>query len=111
MWRNGVSAFHRELIRVNTPGCPFAWPPSGIPELSRAEILARYRHSDVCAVSYAAEGDWRSFQVERLERRGKPLRPPHGSPRDRRRPDRPLRRQDEISYGRLAASCFTAPSM
>ncbi len=65
MWRNGVSAFHRELIRVNTPGCPFAWPPSGIPELSRAEILARYRHSDVCAVSYAAEGDWRSFQVER----------------------------------------------
>ena len=37
--RYGLPAFHRELIRVNTPGCPFAWPPSGIPELSRERIL------------------------------------------------------------------------
>ena len=65
MWRNGMSAFQRDIIRVNTPGCAFDWLGSGIPKLSRDEILARYRGHDVYAVSYDAESDWRHFKVER----------------------------------------------
>ncbi len=37
MWRNGLPAFRGDLIRVNTPGCPLAWPASRIPELSRRD--------------------------------------------------------------------------
>ena len=64
MWRNGMPAFPREIIRVSTPECPFTWPGCGFPQLSRAAILARYQGHAIYAVHYAAAGDWRRFQVD-----------------------------------------------
>jgi hypothetical protein len=65
MWRNGLTAFGRQIIRVNTPGSPLGWAESGIAQVPREQIRSRYPDSVICEVMFSREDDWRHLEVRR----------------------------------------------
>lgn len=71
VWRNGLSAFKEEIIRVNTPGVPFVWDASGIPVMTRENVFRKYSGHRLIEVKYAEPRVWKHFAVgdfiERLD--------------------------------------------
>jgi hypothetical protein len=66
VWRNGLSAFNGEIIRVNTPGVPFVWDASGIPVMARLDIHKKYPGYKLIEVTYVEPHDWRHFAIHDL---------------------------------------------
>ncbi len=63
VWRNGLTAFNGEIIRVNTPCVPFTWDVSGVPVMARSDIRKQYPDHKLIEVTYAEPQDWRHFAV------------------------------------------------
>jgi len=63
VWRNGLIAFHGEIIRVNTPGVPFTWDAADILVMARSDIRKAYPGHKLIEVTYAEPYDWRHFAI------------------------------------------------
>ena len=62
VWRNGLTAFNGEIIRVNTPCVPFTWDASGIPVMARSDIRKEYPDHKLIEVTYAEPHELETFR-------------------------------------------------
>jgi hypothetical protein len=66
LWRNGMSAFKGEIIRVNTPGAPFTWGVPDIPVMLPEDVRRKFSGHSIVEVRYAQPHDWKRFAIQEL---------------------------------------------
>lgn len=63
IWRNGLRAIPRTIVRINTHGCLFIWAGSDIPLIERSAITARYPHGCIYEFIDAFQGKRQVFEL------------------------------------------------